>query len=145
MFNPFPRTLRSVQADNYRLAVLGLLVAILLLETINYVEHYGLERRKLSQDASGPADAGYERVTPMHSWNQNNRLTNRLLLNLQRHADHHAHADRPFALLRHFPGAPQLPTGYAGMVVLSLLPPLWFRVMDPRVATVRERLERAAA
>ncbi len=121
-------------------------VAILLLETINYVEHYGLRRRQLAPaPAGGAADAGYERVTPMHSWNQNNLLTNHLLLNLQRHADHHAHADRPFALLRHFPGAPQLPTGYAGMVLLALLPPLWFRVMDPRVAAVQARVGRALA
>ncbi len=121
-------------------------VAILLLETINYVEHYGLTRRKLADARPGaPADAGFERVTPMHSWNQNNRLTNHLLLNLQRHADHHAHADRPFPLLRHFPGAPQLPTGYAGMVLVALVPPLWFRVMDPRVDAVRERVERIAA
>lgn len=121
------------------------LVGVLLLETINYVEHYGLVRRQLDPSAPGAVDGGFERVTPMHSWNQNNRLTNRLLLNLQRHADHHANAQRPYPLLRHFPGAPQLPTGYAGMVLVALLPPLWFRVMDPLVEAVEARFTKAAA
>lgn len=104
--------------------------AILLLEVINYVEHYGLQRREL-------APGRYERVAPRHSWNASWRVTNWLLFNLQRHSDHHFLASRPYDLLRHHEGVPQLPAGYATMVLLALVPPLWRRVMDPRVAAVR--------
>jgi alkane 1-monooxygenase len=108
-------------------------VAIAFLETINYIEHYGLERRQIRPGV-------YERVTPLHSWNASHWLTNALLFNLQRHSDHHAFAARPYYQLRHHPGAPQLPTGYAGMALLAMVPPLWRRVMDPRVAAHRARL-----
>lgn len=112
------------------------LVAVTLLEIINYVEHYGLARRRL--------DSGrYERVDVTHSWNSNFLLTNLLLFQLQRHSDHHAHAARRYQALRHFPESPQLPAGYATMVVLAVIPPLWRRVMDPRVA--RHRALHAAA
>lgn len=100
--------------------------AALLLEIINYVEHYGLHRRKLP-------NGRYERPTPAHSWNSNFFFTNMMLFHLQRHSDHHAHPKRRYQVLRHFDGSPQLPSGYASMVVLALLPPLWFRVMNPRV------------
>ena len=96
------------------------------LEIINYVEHYGLHRRKLPSGR-------YERTTPAHSWNSNYLLTNMALFHLQRHSDHHAFPLRRYQVLRHYDEAPQLPTGYAGMYVLALLPPLWFRVMNPRV------------
>jgi alkane 1-monooxygenase len=115
-------------------------VAFVLLEIINYVEHYGLERRLL--------DSGrYERVTPQHSWNAAHRLTNWYLFNLQRHADHHDVASRPYWLLRHIPDSPQLPAGYATMALLALVPPLWRRVMDPRVEAWRQanEMERASA
>jgi len=102
------------------------LVAFSLLEVVNYVEHYGLLR---ARRASGR----YERVAPHHSWNSSERLSNWLLFNLQRHSDHHANPRRRYQMLRHMPDAPQLPTGYAGMLLLALLPPLWRRVMDPRV------------
>lgn len=102
------------------------LVAITLLEVINYVEHYGLSRRQ-------GADGRWERVDVTHSWNSNFLLTNLLLFQLQRHSDHHAHAARRYQALRHFPESPQLPAGYATMVVLAAIPPLWRRVMDPRV------------
>jgi len=108
-------------------------VAIVLLETINYVEHYGLERRQIRPGV-------YERVTPLHSWNSSQRLTNALLFNLQRHSDHHAHAARPYHQLRHYPESPQLPTGYAGMALLAMVPPLWWRVMNPRVQAHRARV-----
>jgi alkane 1-monooxygenase len=101
-------------------------VAFSLLEAINYIEHYGLERRRLE---SGKP----ERVRPEHSWNSAHRVSNIYLFNLARHSDHHYLASREYDRLRHHDGAPQLPTGYAGMVILALLPPLWFRVMDPRV------------
>jgi alkane 1-monooxygenase len=101
-------------------------VAFTFLEVINYVEHYGLHRRKLE-------NGRYERVTPKHSWNANDRFTNLLLFHLQRHSDHHANPKRRYQVLRHFDESPQLPTGYAGMFLLAWFPPLWFKVMNPRV------------
>jgi alkane 1-monooxygenase len=100
-------------------------VAAATLEVINYIEHYGLERREL-------APGRYERVTHRHSWNAPQRYTNWLLFNLQRHSDHHAQAKRRYQALLHHPDSPQLPAGYASMFVLALLPPLWRRVMDQR-------------
>jgi alkane 1-monooxygenase len=97
-----------------------------LLSAANYVEHYGLLRQKL-------ADGRYERVAPRHSWNSNRIVSNLLLYQLQRHSDHHAWPARRYQSLRHFDEAPQLPTGYFGMFLLALVPPLWRRVMDPRV------------
>jgi alkane 1-monooxygenase len=105
-------------------------VAFSLLEVVNYLEHYGLERRALP-------GGRFERVAEHHSWSCANRLTNWFLFQLQRHADHHMHATRRYEALRHLDGAPELPTGYAGMIWLALVPPLWRRVMDPRVAAVR--------
>ena len=100
-------------------------VAFSLLEIINYVEHYGLQRRETSPGQ-------YEKVTPFHSWNAAQRVTGFLLFGLQRHSDHHANPNRRYQTLRHVPESPQLPTGYAGMVLLALIPPLWFKVMNPR-------------
>jgi alkane 1-monooxygenase len=97
-----------------------------LLEVVNYVEHYGLLRQK---DAGGR----YERCQPRHSWNSNHVITNLLLSQLQRHSDHHANPTRAYQALRHFDESPQLPSGYTGMVLLAYFPPLWRRVMDPRV------------
>lgn len=97
-----------------------------MLEVINYIEHYGLLRGTL-------ANGKPERVRPEHSWNSNHIVTNVLLYHLQRHSDHHAYASRPYQTLRHFGDAPQLPTGYAGMLVLAYIPPLWRAVMDRRV------------
>ncbi|MBL8381950.1 MAG: alkane 1-monooxygenase [Burkholderiales bacterium] len=105
-------------------------VAVLLLELVNYVEHYGLVRQRA-------ADGRYETVKPHHSWNADTWFGNALLINLQRHSDHHADSSRPYEALRSIATAPQLPTGYAGMILLALLPPLWFRVMDRRVAAAR--------
>ncbi|MBS1199457.1 MAG: alkane 1-monooxygenase [Proteobacteria bacterium] len=93
---------------------------------VNYIEHYGLLRRKRP-------DGSYERVLPRHSWNSNHLVSNVLLFHLQRHSDHHAHAERHFQSLRHCGEAPQLPTGYMGMLLLSFFPRLYFRVMDPRL------------
>ncbi|KAF1053800.1 MAG: Alkane 1-monooxygenase 2 [Stenotrophomonas maltophilia] len=101
-------------------------MAFTLLEIVNYVEHYGLHRRK-------QGDGRYERTTHEHSWNSNFLLTNLFLFHLQRHSDHHAHAKRRYQVLRHFEQSPQLPNGYAGMIVLALFPPLWRAVMNPRV------------
>lgn len=112
-------------------ALLVALIAILLLETVNYIEHYGL-RRKLLESGR------FEKVDMRHSWNSNHELGRILLYELTRHADHHYKASRPYQVLRHFDGSPQLPFGYPGAILLSLVPPLWFRVMDPRVQRVRD-------
>ncbi|HEY7932462.1 MAG TPA: alkane 1-monooxygenase [Solirubrobacteraceae bacterium] len=97
-----------------------------LLEVVNYLEHYGLLRDKRE-------DGRYERTRPEHSWNSNNVASNVLLYHLQRHSDHHANPLRRYQALRHVKDAPQLPTGYAGMIVLATIPPLWRRVMDRRL------------
>ncbi len=111
-------------------------VAFTLLEMVNYVEHYGLARKELGSGR-------YERVTPLHSWNASEMLTNFLLFNLQRHSDHHAFANRRYQVLRHCDESPQLPTGYAGMILLAMVPPLWRRVMDPKVEEARLRINMA--
>ena len=100
--------------------------AFTLLEIVNYIEHYGLHRRKLE-------NGRYERTTIHHSWNSNYLLTNLFLVQLQRHSDHHAYPKRRYQVLRHHDESPQLPSGYATMVVLALIPSLWFKVMNPRV------------
>lgn len=102
------------------------LLAAGLLEVINYVEHYGLHRRKLE-------NGRYERTSIEHSWNSNYLITNLFLFQLQRHSDHHAFPKRRYQVLRHHDESPQLPSGYATMVVLAFIPPLWFKVMNPRV------------
>ncbi|MFN4146207.1 MAG: alkane 1-monooxygenase [Runella sp.] len=102
------------------------LVAVLLLETINYIEHYGILRREI-------APGKYERVNPLHSWNANHIFSNLVLFQLQRHSDHHAYASRPYQVLRHFDESPQLPFGYPLMILMALVPPLWFRVMNKRL------------
>ncbi|MCW2830323.1 MAG: alkane 1-monooxygenase [Aeromicrobium sp.] len=106
--------------------VLQAAAGIWLLESVNYLEHYGMKRRKLESGR-------YERVNPSHSWNSNNIGTNVLLYHLQRHSDHHANPTRRYQALRDFPEAPVLPTGYAGMIVLSWVPQIWRSVMDHRV------------
>jgi len=97
-----------------------------LLEVVNYLEHYGLLRQRRE-------DGRYERTRPEHSWNNNNVASNVLLYHLQRHSDHHANPLRRYQALRHFDEAPQLPTGYAGMILVAAIPPLWRRTMDHRV------------
>jgi alkane 1-monooxygenase len=125
-------------------AVLG----FCLLEVVNYLEHYGLLRQRRE-------DGRYERCRPAHSWNSNNVASNVLLYHLQRHSDHHANPTRRYQALRHVEEAPQLPTGYAGMILVALVPPLWRRVMDHRLlehyggdvgrANVEPRAERRIA
>ena len=97
-----------------------------LLEVVNYLEHYGLLRQKRE-------DGRYERTEPRHSWNSNNVSSNVLLYHLQRHSDHHANPLRRYQALRHFDEAPELPSGYATMILLAYFPPIWRRVMDPKV------------
>jgi alkane 1-monooxygenase len=101
-------------------------VAILLLETINFIEHYGLLRQKAGNNQ-------FEPVKPHHSWDSHRYLTNSSLFNLGLHSHHHWKASVPFEGLRAMSAAPLLPYGYSVMFLIALIPPLWRRVMDPRV------------
>ncbi len=101
-------------------------MAITLLELVNYIEHYGMRRRKLP-------NGRYEAVTHLHSWNASQSASNFLLFQLQRHSDHHAYAYKPYQVLDHHEESPQLPAGYSAMLLVALIPPLWFKVMDPRL------------
>ncbi len=102
------------------------IIGVCLLETVNYLEHYGLRRQRL-------ADGRYERVGQRHSWNSDTLIANVFLYHLQRHSDHHANPQKRYQTLQHCDQAPQLPTGYGSMLVLAWCPPLWRRVMDRRV------------
>jgi alkane 1-monooxygenase len=97
-----------------------------LLETINYIEHYGLLRERRP-------DGRYVPTTPRDSWNSNNIASNVLLFHLQRHSDHHAYPTRRYQSLRHFDESPQLPSGYATMLLIAYFPPVWRKIMDPKV------------
>jgi len=107
-------------------------VAIWQLELVNYIEHYGLTRKHLG-------DGKYEHVQPHHSWNASHRASNWLLINLQRHSDHHYKPDRRFPVLQTYgpDEAPQLPYGYPVMTMAAMVPPLWKRIMNPRVRAWR--------
>lgn len=107
-------------------------IGFLLLETVNYIEHYGLQRKKTGAES-------YERPQPVHSWNSDHVVGRLVLFELSRHSDHHYLASRKYQILRHHDEAPQMPTGYPGMMILSLLPPIWFSVMDPKAQEVRSR------
>jgi alkane 1-monooxygenase len=116
LFNWYPTLLFLIAAG----------IGALLLETVNYIEHYGLQRK-----ATG---AGlYERAMPEHSWNSNHPLGRLMLFELSRHSDHHYLASRKYQVLRHHDNSPQMPTGYPGMMILSLFPPAWFWVMNKRI------------
>jgi alkane 1-monooxygenase len=109
--------------------VLQAVIGFSLLEVVNFLEHYGMCRQKVGPEGK----QRYERVNPSHSWNSNNIATNVILYHLQRHSDHHANPTRRYQALRDFKESPALPTGYAGMIILAVIPPLWRKVMDHRV------------
>jgi alkane 1-monooxygenase len=111
-------------------------IAFLLLEIVNYIEHYGLQRKTdgTKREAFGM----------MHAWNADHVVTNSLLANLQRHSDHHMHAWKPYATLEPLPG-PQLPTGYAGCLMLAMLPPVWFKLMHQRIAALQNTAQKDLA
>jgi alkane 1-monooxygenase len=100
------------------------LIGILLLEIINYIEHYGLQRREIQPGK-------FERVAPSHSWSAEHPVGRAILFELTRHADHHYLASRKYQVLRKIDNSPQLPAGYPAMMLLSLMPRLWFRTMNP--------------
>ncbi len=97
-----------------------------MLETVNYIEHYGLSRNLVREGV-------YERVKSKHSWNSNHVVGRLLLFELSRHSDHHYLASKKYQLLRNLDDAPQMPTGYPGMILLSFIPPLWFKVMHKQM------------
>lgn len=104
-------------------------LGILLLETVNYIEHYGLLR---TQNNHGR----YERVKHNHSWNSNHVIGKLVLFNLSRHSDHHYNGSKHYQLLKSVPESPQMPTGYPGMMLLSLVPPLWFKLMNKKLQEI---------
>jgi alkane 1-monooxygenase len=104
------------------------IIGFLMLETVNYIEHYGLARKKVSENR-------YERVEPIHSWNSNHIVGRVMLFELSRHSDHHYQPAKKYQVLEHHDHSPQMPTGYPGMMLLSTIPPLWFYVMNPRIAS----------
>lgn len=112
--------------------LIAALIGILLLETVNYIEHYGLQRRSTGKGT-------YERAMPEHSWNSNHVIGRIMLFELSRHSDHHYLASRKYQLLRHHENSPQMPTGYPGMMILAMVPPLWFYVMNRRIKNLQKQ------
>ena len=106
------------------------LMGIFLLEVVNYIEHYGLQRKSIN--------GKFEKVSPWHSWNSDHWVGRVHLFELSRHSDHHYLANRKYQILRSIEQAPQLPTGYPGMIVVSLFPWLWFKIMNPRVKKINQ-------
>jgi alkane 1-monooxygenase len=105
-------------------------IGFLLLETVNYIEHYGLERTKNK-------NGKYERVKPFHSWNSNHPIGRIMLFELSRHSDHHFNASRKYQILKNHDNSPEMPTGYPGMMILALFPPLWFYVMNKKIKSIK--------
>lgn len=107
--------------------ILSALSGILLFQAVSYIQHYGLSRTATSEGR-------YERVMPRHSWDSDHIIGRLILFELGRHSDHHYLASRRYQVLRHHDDAPQLPTGYAGSMLLATIPPLWFNIMNKRIA-----------
>ena len=105
------------------------IIGIALLETVNYIEHYGLQRKQMSEGK-------YERTMPWHSWNSNHTLGRIMLFELSRHSDHHYLASRKYQILQHHEDAPQLPTGYPGSMILAMIPPAWFYIMNKKIKQI---------
>ena len=108
------------------LYLIAAIIGFLLLESVNYIEHYGLSRKSISPTL-------YEKAKPEHSWNSNHPLGRLVLFELSRHSDHHYQPQRPYQILKHHNQSPQLPTGYPGMILLALIPPVFFNVMDKQM------------
>ena len=117
-----------LSAYTFLVYLLVVFISICLLETINYIEHYGLIRQKNEKGI-------YEPVRHHHSWNSDHIFGRALMFNLSRHSDHHYNGSTKYQGLRSLPNTPQMPTGYPGMVMLAFFPPLWFWVMDSRLSS----------
>ena len=115
-------------------AVTYAMLDVFFLETINYIEHYGLRREC---DENGV----YEPVNIKHSWNAPQRYTNYLLFKLQRHSDHHANSYKPYQILNSFEDSPTLPNGYSASLLTSFVPSIWFKAIDPLVNAYNEDRE----
>ncbi len=111
--------------------VMAAISGVLLLETVNYIEHYGLRRQKVSESR-------YEQTSPVHSWNSDHLIGRMFLFELSRHSDHHAYPHKKYQVLQSYEESPQMPTGYPGMMVLSTIPPLWFWIMNHRIRGISE-------
>ncbi|GIV36080.1 MAG: alkane 1-monooxygenase [Cyclobacteriaceae bacterium] len=109
------------------------LLAFTLLELVNYVEHYGIVRKEISPGR-------YERVNPLHSWNASHVVSNFFLFQLQRHSDHHVYAIKRYQVLNHYDESPQLPYGYPTMILIALVPPLWFALINRRLEAWQARI-----
>ena len=116
-----------------KIALIGFIAAaiigILQLETVNYIEHYGLLRKKNKLGR-------YEKVRHHHSWNSDHVIGKLMLFNLSRHSDHHYNGSKHYQILKSLPESPQMPTGYPGMMLLSLIPPLWFKYMNGKISKI---------
>jgi len=112
-------------------ALLQAVIAVVLLESVNYIGHYGLQRLEQGMRI--------EKFKPIHAWSAHTFIGNAVLLNVQHHADHHVSPWKTFSALVPQHNSPALPLGYAGSVLLAMLPPLWFRVMDPRLSQARQQ------
>mgnify|MGYP001227206689 CR=1 FL=1 len=106
------------------------LIGILLLETVNYIEHYGLRRQK--------TQSGYSKVLPCHSWNSDHPIGRILLFEVSRHSDHHYQAQRKYQVLRHFDNSPQMPYGYPAMILIACVPFLWFKIMHKHMESIEK-------
>ncbi len=109
-------------------------IGIILLETVNYIEHYGLQRKPNS-------DGRFERAMPWHSWNSDHIIGRLMLFELSRHSDHHYMASKKYQVLEHHENSPQLPTGYPGSMILALVSPAWFYVMNKRIKKLYLEME----
>lgn len=113
--------------------IIASILGISLLESVNYIEHYGIGRRQKK-------DGSFEKVLHCHSWNSNHVIGRLALFELSRHSDHHYKACKKYQLLNHHEESPQMPTGYPGMIMLALVPPLWFKVMHPLLEKEMQRM-----
>jgi alkane 1-monooxygenase len=108
------------------MVIFAAIIGILLLESVNYVEHYGLRRKQL-------VNGRFEPVSNSHSWNSDHALGRIFLYELVLHTDHHMHASKKYQILEHVKGSPQLPYGYPSSIILAILPPIWFKIMDKKI------------
>lgn len=122
----------AASTEAFLLYIVTAVLSFTLLEIVNYIEHYGLERLEKTPGK-------FEKVEVHHSWNSNTYLSRYFLFELTRHSDHHMNASREYQILRDFEESPRHPTGYPGMILLALVPPLWKKVMDPLVKKTRSQ------